>query len=424
MRDTIRLRRLNCDGNRLSFEFDTSLKFFKSREFFIEYNRPIPPSDESILAIPFAAVMAPIAWATGAELEMPSLDSDFAASLAEGQEYFKKWFPKKWAFGGTLKTRFVPNCATGLRPGMLFSGGVDSLTTYAAHREEGLRLFTIFGTDIPLAETGFISLCRQKFDAFAEAEKADLIYIRSNVRDILDLKRLKRFVSGCWYTEVAHGLMMASLTVPISYPDTGTLYVASCSHRPGGHYSCGSERELIEKMRWAGSGILNDRNELNRMKKIAFLKSHPELYRYLRVCWSQFSALNCGKCEKCLRTICELLANNVDPALCNFSVNNDTLASLKKRMIRSYHFFFRSDSGLDFWRCIQEEADWKQIEDRYGAREFFRWLSGFDRIRQPRNPLVSRLVSSYLTFRHGISHAVRPLKTSVLKKINPVLMRA
>ncbi len=411
MKHVIRLEKTLCEENRLTYKFSSSLKVFNQKSFFIEYDRPIENPVESINSIPFAAVMAPIAWATGAELILPELDKDYALSLERCTEHFKKWFSKKWSFKTRLDAHLVKNTFAPTRHAMLFSGGLDSMTTYLHHKDKNPRLFTIFGADIPLSRQTFIESYKNKLKSFATSENTSIESIHTDVREIWNLDHLKPY-SKNWYGEVAHGLLLSALVAPVAYDSVKTLMLASCSHRAGCVYTCGSEKDLVRQIQWAGTGVVADNHHLSRAEKIlTYLKSQPKYYSQLRVCWMQFESLNCGKCEKCLRTICELLINNIDPALCNFKMTTDTLSDLKKRILNDYYIFFGGESALDYWRTIQEKISLVTLEDQYGSRAFFSWFLKFKKIKARQNPVLSRLFSTQLSLKMQLGKWWRFIKS-------------
>jgi hypothetical protein len=156
-----------------------------------------------------------------------------------------------------------------------------------------------------------------------------------------------------------------------------------------------------------------DNYNLQRPKKIAsFFKDHEELYPYLRVCWRQFKSLNCSQCEKCLRTICDLLVNNIDPALCNFHIDSATLPALRRKISKRYYFFFRDEGTLEFWRAIQDNIDLNDLKDMYGSKEFFTWLSNFSKMNEKQSKVIASAVSAYLNFRCALGKAKENIVSS------------
>jgi hypothetical protein len=405
MGDIIKLERMVRTKNKLTYEFSSTLDLFRQNSFFIEYEAGVISGNDSVDVIPFAAIMAPISWAAGADLVIPTLDKGYVESLSRCKEYFRKWFSKKWSFQSALKTAPVENRFSGNKKAMLFSSGLDSLATYICHKNEKPTLFTIFGADIPLAHTHFIDLCRERFINFAKSHGAEISFVYTDIRDVLDFTKLKKYSKG-WYGEVAHGLMMSSLIAPVGSSDFSTLYIASCSHRPDCSYPCGSEIHLVQNIRWGATSIQNDNHELNRAQKIqTFLKGHEEMYGDLRVCWAQFESYNCSKCEKCLRTICELLVSNIDPAKCNFTVTHQTLERLKFKILNRYYLFFKGESTLDFWRSIQDSIDLDNLVDIYGSKAFFTWFKGFKKLQKRQNKLVAKMFSFLVEGKMGVEYA-------------------
>ena len=419
MNDYIRLAQMTCQNDILQYRFETSLGVFRKKEFFIEYRKKIENPVESVNAMPFAAIMAPVAWATGADLVLPSLDAEFARTLEAGSNYWRKCYPR-WPFRGKLSARLVRNERGPLsRTGMLYSSGLDSLTTYLHHRDEKPELFTVIGADFPHAQVSFASLCKERlFEQLARAEGLDLTYIHTDISDILDLKRLEPYATN-WYGAVQHGLMLTSLVAPLTHSYLKTLYIASCSHKPDYDFPCGSEPEVVRHLAWSGTRVADDLHELNRAQKISrYLKGREEFYRYLRVCWIQYEKINCSRCEKCLRTICELLLNNLDPNRLNFQVTRATLSRLKERIARHYHVFFRGNEGvLNFWRAIQESIDLDSLEDLYGSREFFEWFAGFGRIRRRNRPAARRALKLLLELRDAGSRVKTAARSSRVGRI-------
>lgn len=384
MKPFIKLESLSWKAPVLEFSFTTSLNIFRKNSFYIKYDCPISDPNESINAIPFAALMMPICWATGADLILPSLDAVFSESLERCSGYWRKCYPR-WSFAHRLMTRRVKNeVSGGSKSGMLFSGGIDSLCTYLRHREESPELFVVMGADIPESKTDFIRVCKERiFNDLARSQGIKLNYIHTDMKEVIDKKKIRRFSSN-WYGAVQFSLMLTSLTAPLSYRRLKKLIIAGCSHGVNYQCPCAGDPEVVQNIRWGGTEVQDDSNEISRFEKVAhFLKGSPELFKYLRVCWVQFDEINCGQCEKCYRTLCELLANNIDPNQANFHFDQGSLLLLKSKLLHSYHLFFRGNEAvLTYWRDIQRNMDLAKIKDIHGSREFFEWFSRFDRIRQ------------------------------------------
>ncbi len=392
MKSYIRLDSVSFDGaKRILYSFSSNLNLFHKKSFYVRYDHSVEKTPESILAVPFAALMAPVAWATGAELYMPSLDDAYASALEKCEGYWKKCFPK-WPFSHRLTARLVENAvSTPEKYGMLFSGGLDSISTYVGRRERRPELYVVIGADIPDARKSFIRQCQEKiFDDFARTENVPLNYIYSDIKEVLDRKKLQRYAAN-WYSAVQFGLVLTALTAPLTHGKIKSLFISSCSHRIDYTRPCAGDPEAVRPLRWGGTQVEDDLNECARVEKAAkYLKPYPELYKYLRVCWMQHEKINCGRCEKCYRTICELLVNNVDPNEVNFSIDETSLENLKEIVLHKFNLFFRgNDTTLDYWRAIRRAVNLEEIQDMHGSKKFFAWLIRFKRLNQTQNRLLA-----------------------------------
>lgn len=404
---SINLDKVNCEKNRLNYEFSSSLSVFKKKSFFIEYDTDISSTPESIRNIPFAAIMLPIAWATGAELNIPSLDKEYMEHLPKCSEYFKKWFSKSWSFNSSLRTRAVKNYTQPSEYALLFSGGLDSMTAYIRNEDKKPQLFMIFGADIPLSSRDFIETCKKNYLEFATKQKVIVHFINTTILEILNHKELEKYAKS-WWGDISHGLILTSLVAPQGYSNIKTLFLASCIS--SSDYPGGSQPEIIDNIQWAKTNVELVNVGLTRGEKIErYLKEREVLYKYLRVCWKQFNVINCSECEKCLRTICDLLAHNIDPAKCNFKINDQTLSYLQRKLTKRYYTFIRSECLRDFWRNIQESIQTEKLEDLYGSKDFFLWLSTFEPLKRRLNPALLRIYSGLMTSKELLNRTMSSL---------------
>ncbi len=397
MRHFIRLTKVLREGRKLTYQFESSLKFFERHEFYVLYEKDFPPAGESMLSVPFAAVMAALSWMTGADLEIDILDEDYEKSLRSAREYFHKWFSKNWSFAGEIRIRRTEkNTGSAAREGTLYSGGLDALTTYLHQKDKKPLLFSFFGADIPMDQTKLIEACKKSFREFAANEGVELCCIESDFWTLFNHPDLKKWTHN-WWGQASHAMILSAMTAPYSYRELGRLWIAS-SHVAGtANYGWGSDYDLDNHLRWGSTQLEEDFHETERIDKIAFLKRYPEYYRYLRVCFTWWlwtgEAINCSRCEKCYRTMCELILHGIDPTECNLLMTNNTFADMRKALEKPhayYSFFGRSPSAVDFWKeiCIlSRRGSWLEI---HGAGDFFKWLAGSDRIDKMKDTPAGR----------------------------------
>lgn len=206
-----------------------------------------------------------------------------------------------------------------LRTASCMSGGVDSLATFRRNRinlpldhpAAVKDLLFIHGYDLggstkhPQNYQRFDAAC-EMLSKFAEAQNAVLLPIFTNIR-VLE--------------EDAPGIYYTNLSVMQSF----AAYAAACAHAfsnrlttlliPSSHdvmdlQPLGSHPLLDPNYSSASLSILHDGVAYSRMDKIHQLGEWPECLDVLRVCADALRTddkINCGKCEKCVRTKISLL---------------------------------------------------------------------------------------------------------------------
>jgi hypothetical protein len=180
-----------------------------------------------------------------------------------------------------------------------FSGGVDSCFTAWRHtRGECGRLkrdlraaLMVHGFDIPLGEP----------ETFARAFERSRIILTSVGVPLIPMATNLRELPGDW----DHVFGIAG---------------ASCLMMLQGAYSAGlfgsSEPYHMQIFPWGSTPMsdwllssdsfqfVHDGAAFTRVEKLQALTSWPEACRHLRVCWQgERKDRNCGRCEKCIRTI-------------------------------------------------------------------------------------------------------------------------
>ncbi len=126
---------------KLSFSTDIG-KYFRSDTFFVKYDKDIGKVNESILYIPFIANVAPVSWAIGADLHVKELDRTFMGSLGRIKDVMKAMYPDFSCAGDICVENIVSNRFGHRGSAQLFTGGIDSLATYARHRDENPDLIS------------------------------------------------------------------------------------------------------------------------------------------------------------------------------------------------------------------------------------------------------------------------------------------
>ncbi len=126
--------------------------------------------------------------------------------------------------------------------------------------------------------------------------RLELIPVATNVTDLLDL-----YVD---WGALAHGAAMASVGLALQ-PLLRTVYIAA-SYTYSTLFPWGTHPELDPLWSTEGISFIHHGCDATRLQKIRFISGFSVALRNLRVCTSLGAELNCGRCEKCLRTMIAL----------------------------------------------------------------------------------------------------------------------
>jgi hypothetical protein len=194
------------------------------------------------------------------------------------------------------------------------SGGVDALATLRSNR-----------LDVPLEHPASIKDClmihgldlgdwhesmdenlesfeyaRDQLDKLGQAEHFKLIPVYTNLRHLDDdSTKLYHFYIGAILAAIAHAFVPRITTAHISSSESVPNLTEMGTHPLLDPYYSSTD------LRIAHTGILFSRSE-----KVGRIAQWQAGLHNLRVCWDASrpaDLLNCGRCEKCLRTMSQLL---------------------------------------------------------------------------------------------------------------------
>jgi hypothetical protein len=356
-------------------------KYFSGRGMFITYDADISIVPNSLLLIPLLSSLAPIAWALGADVSAHSIDAEFLRALGEIREAFRRLHPGANWTGDVFGDEVVDTRTSypGRERAVLFSGGVDSVTSVVIHKEEKPRLVTVWGADLGLAQQRRWEQVSAANWKFAKSRSLDISFIKTNFRTFFNSYRLKpTYVDHFpnWYSAFQQGLGLAGLCAPLSYlHDLGSIYVPS-THSADYAPPWGSHPEIDNHVRWASTKAVHDGYALSRQKKLKLLANYiraEDAQLPLRVCWGKGE--NCSQCEKCSITMIGLALEGLDPNDHGFRFSSATLPHIRKQL--EHGRFNMSDTLVWILTEIQNqpipEAGTVKME---GLKEFQTWLKG------------------------------------------------
>ncbi len=178
--------------------------------------------------------------------------------------------------------------------GSFFSGGVDGSYTLSRHLKEITHLVFIKGVDIQVDNDALFAKALASNQRFADKFGKTLLPVATNIRRFCHPR-------GLAWGNVYNGSGLASVALALGFEKT---YVASSYsyeelHPYGSH-------PLLDPL-WSNEAttIIHDGCEAARSDKLCAIAQLPGALDILRVCW-QDEGYNCGRCEKCLRTMVAL----------------------------------------------------------------------------------------------------------------------
>ena len=279
-----------------------------------------------VLALPALGTVLTVAIAAGVPVELDEVDADFAAGLEATVPIWQRMHPRFRTSRFELRAERVstpPSAGSG--DVLLWSGGLDSTASLIEHAGSISALFTVWGADVQLGDAPLWAALNRHFDADQLAAALPRITARSNMRRFPILHTLVHdFLAPgeSWWGRVQHGLALAGLAAPATVALGASGLIRASSFSPDSQQATGSMPELDALTRWAGVAVHHEGFELTRQAKITrrlapYLAAGGRLN--LAVCYRRdrhdpARGLNCGDCEKCLRTAAGLLAAGIEPA--------------------------------------------------------------------------------------------------------------
>lgn len=173
---------------------------------------------------------------------------------------------------------------------------------------------------------------------------------RENELGCLTAKRVGRRNDHGWWATIAHTLSMAAAATPWMWKKGVGIGYFGSSYLAGAPTYDANNQELISAIRTKEIRFRLTDGELGRNEKVAKIvkwKRKTDAPIQLKVCWRRTAGKNCSACEKCYRTILNILSNHGDPNDFGFEVTAETLHQIK-RYLETHHV------GLAFWEPIQQ----------------------------------------------------------------------
>lgn len=180
-----------------------------------------------------------------------------------------------------------------------FTGGMDSFYTLLKHRDEITHVIFVHGVDVGLRDTRLRRQVSEMLERVGREFGVGVVEIESSIRGFFEFHQIN------W--EVGHGAAFACIGHLLA-PTFKRIYIPS-SFTYAELFPWGSH-PLTDPL-WSSEGLefAHDGSEATRVQKAALLAKSDLALQSLRVCFHNLdSAYNCGRCEKCVRTMINLHA--------------------------------------------------------------------------------------------------------------------
>ena len=179
-----------------------------------------------------------------------------------------------------------------------------------------------------------------------------------------------------WLDSVVDALNHTGVTAPLLYKKGYTTLLMAASHTREFPYPYGSHPLIDNSIRFAGISVRHDQEQYDRCQKIELITSASYHFGqpipHVRVCWKTKDGTNCLSCEKCLRTLNNILVTGNNP------VNYGLIIEAADVMKRTKEFLERDplqDNKLFWeWNVIKKRAASYTAPDQK-LNDYFMWLA-------------------------------------------------
>jgi len=248
-----------------------------------------------------------------------------------------------------------------------FSGGVDGTYTFIKHQQEIDFLFFAKGIDMQLSSDDLYQDALERNTQYLEQKNKPLIPIETNVRFLgghYGLGWSICFGSGLASIALAAGVKKCFIASGLSYAN---------KHPEGSD-------PLTDRL-WSNetTEIVHDGAEKKRIDKVKSISKDKAALNILRVCWHDIS-YNCGKCEKCLRTMANLRALKLTTPtfpLLTDEIAKERLAKLKIYDVHNMDFLEENLEQATLQKDVVLMKALTKVKKNYQLRKILRLLDQY-----------------------------------------------
>ena len=350
-------------GTRVDYKYkapEILQKYIKGQPLFIEFPCDMKNIPLSILAIPFVGIMATVTMLLNVDIHVPVLEKSFNDCIEKLCSVYEKMYPGSRltinVFAENIEE--VKNCSEGGGSALFFTGGVDATSALIGLLEIKPTLVNIWGGDLRLTDDESHKELEQYLNTITDYLDLNYCFIKTNAREMfyedelgyLTSQYVGKFNEYGWWATIAHSLSMMSTVIPWMYKNgVRTIYLGSTHTQKEISYDANNVM-LLDAISNEDYSIRSADGDLVRNEKVTKIvqwKKKLKAPLQLKVCWRRVAGKNCSSCEKCYRTILNILSNHGDPNEFGFDVDESVLLGIK-RYIETHRV------GISFWKPIQD----------------------------------------------------------------------
>jgi hypothetical protein len=313
-------------------------------EFWFEVDEALRDS-LSRTANPWLAALLPLAATLREPLRLPlPLDPTLRASASELNAIWRVWYPWLGAVRIEADQLVEPPRLDGPRlTGAFFTAGVDS--SYMVMRRlrdpRGIlrpqELICVAGFDVPLARRQQRLHRRERLTRLAESLDVRLVEVATNIKET-------RLSAADW-NDLWHGCGVVATGLLLERRYRRLMIASTFDY---GHLKAiGSHPMTDPQLSTSMTRVLHEGASATRFQKVEYLAGLEAPLDWLHVCWKQESDENCGRCEKCLRTMIMLEVAGALGRATTFpdrALDLDRVSRILLKRDRSYDTYYREVS--------------------------------------------------------------------------------
>lgn len=372
------IKSVTVERNRVSIAINEEFKKkYLMGDFFAEFDEDInlEKLPYAINIMPFIMNVVSIVWISGQDYYIDEMDAKLYASLEKVKAVIERMFTKtKWR--GRLiprrlinTPRFFNESISQNRVALLFSGGLDSVTSSLYHRHEKQLLVTVWGHwDLPLHDKKLWETRKKELEAFGKEHGHENAFIRSNYYSFLNRNKLDHISPeiSSWRIFTVEGIGWAGLAAPLMLLKGYPVLLHGSTITWEYNYPAAANPFIDNNIAFSNARVEHDLFDMNRLQKceyIANLKKKKSIQQlpYIRVCEDQKIVGNCCKCQKCIRTILELIVIGEEPRDYGFKVDAQAIIQQSRKFMSEH-----SNGATTVWHFMHIQ---RKLQERVAHGE-------------------------------------------------------